>query len=213
MRWIAYFSTHVVTHSSEGVIYFQQKYTKANPKKIRYIPHPIYSYKIKYQKVETIWDIIIWGGISRYKNILSFLNYIQKDEFFSSKRILICGRCADDIYAREIINTKTENVEFINKFISDKELDYYINHSKTVLFTYSDKSILSSGALIFSLNYLKPIFGPNAGAFKDLNKIVQCYNSFEEIKHFDFEKSNNEAIRCYLKNNTWENFAKVIVNL
>lgn len=71
-----------------------------------------------------------------------------------SKRILIVGRCPESKYAKEIDDAIAEsNITFDNRFFSDKELRNSISQSKVILFTCNTESVLSSGALIYSLNF------------------------------------------------------------
>lgn len=208
MDFMAKKATHVVTHSEEGVIFFNQRYPKYVGKCI-YIPHPIYTSKM-FESKPIKYDYIIWGSINKRKNVLEFFKYVSTSDYMQSKKILLCGRCSDKAYCKELNNVITQNVTFINRFLSDGEIQDYISESKIILFTYNGESVLSSGALIYSLNFNKNIIGPKVGSFADLSEIVNCYEKFEEIEYMTL-LDNKNAIKKYIKENTWEAFPNKIL--
>ena len=210
MKYIAKMANDVITHSCEGTLFFKEKYPDIDYSKCRYIPHPVYTTQL-YPSKELKWDYIIWGNIDRRKNILEFLKVMNCVNFFDSHTLLICGLSKEDSYTSQIKQNLSPNITFINKFLSDKELEEYIASSRCILFTYSTESVLSSGALIYSLNFCKPIIGPNVGSFKDMKDIVSCYNHYEDIAYLPI-RSNISAIKRYIQENTWETFSRKIFN-
>jgi len=204
MEKIAKRSALVVTHSTEGITFLQHQYPDIPIAKFLYIPHPAYRNEI-IPGSGIVWDYIIWGGISRHKNVAGFLAYVNQSNVLSERKILICGKCNDPDYQAEIEKHLTGNICFMNKFLEDQELEKQISRSRCILFTYNLDSVLSSGALIYSLNFNKLIIGPNGGAFADLRSIVDCYNSFEEIEKIDPDRPPNlSGIRSYIANNQWK---------
>jgi hypothetical protein len=128
--------------------------------------------------------------------------------------MLICGKCNDENYLREINALITSNITLINEYIDENMLARMISESKVVLFCHSSKSILSSGALVYSLSYFKPIIAPNVGAFKDYNdlNLIQTYNDFSEIQEIACKiKPKIDAISNHLINNTWYDFCKILI--
>ena len=210
MDIIAKYSDCVITHSNDGVSFFKEKYPFYDTNKCQYIPHPVYS-SIIYEEQEILWDYIIWGTIDRRKKIAEFLKAVKHDSSFLKKRILICGNCKDVEYRKEIEENSTPNVTFICKFLSEDELRLYVSRSKIVLFTYNTESVLSSGALIYSLNFCKPIIGPNAGNFKDLPGIVYCYDSYEDIFKLEINCIDKKLVTQFLNSNKWEEFPDKIL--
>lgn len=210
MRVLAQNSDCVIAHSSEGVSFFNENYPRSKGK-CTYLPHPIYRSDI-YESLNAKWDYVIWGGISRRKMVAEFLNFARDNQFFAGKKILICGNCSDKEYDSLIQKELWEDVTYINRFIKDDELRSLISQSKCILFTYNTDSLLSSGALIYSLNFCKPIIGPKSGNFFDLRDIVSCYDKFEDIpllKAFD----NRKAIIGYINENTWDRFPWKVYNI
>ena len=200
MKFMSEKATLVLTHSQEGVRHFNDAYLPERGK-CRYIPHPVYTTKI-FPTSSIEWDYIIWGSIEPRKNILEFVEYTGKSLFFKDKRILICGRCKDEGYFSRIESICSNNITLVNKRVDDGELEEYIRKSKIVLFTYSVGSLLSSGALIYSINFLKPIVGPNVGSFVDLKGITATYESFTDIEHVA-PWDNSTECKKYIEENTW----------
>ena len=202
MKIMSRVSTCVITHSLEGKKYFEEKLSKKD--KCYYIPHPVYT-DIIIPSRDIKWDYIIWGGISERKGILEFVKYASKSEYFLSKSILICGNCKNEKLADSIRQSLSDNIEFINRFLSDDEISSYISKSRYILFTYAPSSVLSSGGLVYSLNFLKPIIGPNVGSFAEAKGIVSCYNEFNDIEKLEIS-FDSDSCKDYIKNNAWEEF-------
>ena len=210
MRTMAHLSNIVVTHSSYGEQLFNQLFPRLEGK-CRYIPHPVYDTQMI--PSETIdWDYIIWGEVNSRKGIVEFLEYANQSRFFSDKRILICGKCNDSVYASKIQRYCNNNVSFVNRFIEDDELKTFIQRSAVILFTYSSDSVLSSGSLIYSLNFCKPIIGPNTGSFAEMAGIVTCYDSLKDIEHLKLLYSKELCLE-YIEKNQWMFIPQKIDNL
>lgn len=211
MAYMAKMATSVFAHSEEGIRFFDSMYPKYVGK-CSYIPHPVYTSEI-YESKTPEYDFIIWGGISRRKMVAEFLHAANQMPFFKEKKILIAGKCGDKEYLNEINNELRDNMTFLNRFLSDDELRDYISRSRCVLFTYNADSMLSSGALIYSLNFCKPIIGPNVGSFADFKGIVSVYNTFEDIPSINLEYSNLQACKDYVVENKWETLPKKISDI
>lgn len=204
MKFMARSADIIVTHATEGLRFIEEKFGEQVRRRAFLIPHPVYSQEI-FSEGQIEWDIIIWGSIERYKNIVPFLEFVKGNKVMQTKRILICGRCKDITYLEEIYSILLDNITLVNEFLEEDILRRYISKSKVILFTYSLDSVLSSGALIYSLNFGKKIIGPNGGAFKDMHPIVDCYDSFENIADIiDIDKKVDISIvKEYINNNTW----------
>jgi len=173
-----------------------------NKSLITYYPHPFkpstnISSSNDINKFEFVYDIIIWGRIEKYKGILEFLEYLEEKSLLSKYKILIHGKCSSDVYWKQLEVFQSESIEIKNNFIDEKELLVQYSQSKIILFTYKDDFLLSSGALIHSLNCYKTIFGPDSGNFKDFSKegIVITYSNFDDLNSkLDFYLNSNELI-------------------
>lgn len=204
MRWISERADYVLTHSEEGVCFFCETYLNSSAKYI-YLPHPVYEVDRLNLAARIEWDYIIWGSVTRRKNVLEFVRFAATCEEFMDKRILICGYCADALLDSQIRESLPSFITYRNVFMSDEELGKQISASRTILFTYGGGSVLSSGALIYSLNFFKPIIGPRVGSFSDMKGIVECYDKFDDIPSLIL-KDNTQEIQNYIENNSWKDF-------
>jgi glycosyltransferase involved in cell wall biosynthesis len=210
--WLtAFISTHVVTHSKEGVEFYKRKFNKNN---IEYFPHPIYP-DSTFHTANIKYDFIIWGKIAPYKNILRFIKYFNSSDEMKNKTLLICGE-SDKAYADEIENNITNNITFINKYLSIEELNKLISSAKVVLFTYDSESVLSSGALAYSLPSKKLIIGPKIGSFNDYadQNLITTFIDFAEIPHLlNSFTLNNTALENHIAENSWGGFSSKLSKL
>ncbi|MCL2328090.1 MAG: hypothetical protein FWC39_06200 [Bacteroidetes bacterium] len=213
MKLMAKYSKIVITHSSEGVTFFNEKYRKKYGEKAHYISHPVYSADI-IKSEEIQWDYIIWGGVNERSRVAEFLSFVKDNPFFATKKIVICGYCPDAGYKNKVLQNVTPNITFINEFLPDEKLAHYIARSGCVLFTYNPASVLSSGAMIHSLNFCKPMIAPNVGNFRDMEGAVYCYDTFEDIPLFDYPLTvDSKVISEYIEENTWAKFSGKIFTL
>lgn len=209
MEFMSRKASLVITHSKEGVSFFKSAFPDVQAECV-YIPHPVYSEEMAAPS-ETKYDFIVWGNISPRKRILDFVKYVSSSPELKRNSFLICGRCRDNSYDAEIRRNLPANITYENSFLTEEELSERIRSANNILFTYSERSVLSSGALIYSLNFGKPIIGPRVGSFADLTDIVKCYDTFDDIKpisHYD----NGEAIMKYIRENTWKDFAGKVLS-
>ena len=203
MKFLSHFSDIVVTHSQEGVSFYKEKYPNSKAK-VHYIPHPVYNDKF-IEPGDIKWDYIIWGSVCARKNICGFLESVNANCFWKEKKVLIAGKCNDPAYEQRVLQLLPKNFCFENKFFSDEELAERIKKSRCILFTYNEGSVLSSGALIYSLNFMKPIIGPKVGSFADLPGIVSCYDNLADINKVKLN-FNGTLIECYMRENVWSLF-------
>ena len=210
MASMAKYSTQVIVHSADGVDFFNSKYP-AYGGKCRHVPHPVYTTDI-YKSDEIKWDFICWGNLDPRKGVDDFLVFAENNPYFKNKKILICGRCKDNMLDSKIKELSNDNVTYINRFVSDDEIRKYISQSKIILFTYTGNSVLSSGALVYSLNFGKPIIGPSLGNFKDYPDMVFCYKEYSDIiniaKNQIDAEIDDKILKRFLEENSWDKFPR-----
>jgi hypothetical protein len=105
-----------------------------------------------------------------------------------------------------------------DRSVSTNELQTLIDCVKTVLFTYKNDTVLSSGVLMDTLMNGATIVGSNCGAFKDLGRegIIFSYEDYSQMmKILDDIIANNKYIDTriiydFIQKNSWNNFAKEI---
>lgn len=203
-------STFIIAHSKEAAEY-AKKYSACQ---VYYRCHPLipHNYPNIEEKVAEC-DFLIWGNIFPYKGVLEFIsNPLCKK---TGVRILIKGKCDDEVLRKQIEEQATENILFENRSLCFDELASQINKSKYVVFPYVGESISSSGVLIDTIQMGGVPVGPKRGAFSDLAEQGCCitYDNISEV--FNLPLDDNERLRLnefqvkdFLRNNTWEAMGK-----
>lgn len=207
----------ILCHSTEGKAIL----TKLNlpEDNFQYHPHPFYVDKLFKSTKNKEYDILIWGAIRPYKGIDKYLKYLQSRGLLSRYKTKIVGSILPVSYENELNQYKSTLIEIENVYIENETLDELIDISRIVLFTYDESSILSSGAVIYSLGRGANIIGPNAASFRDLNKegLIHVYNDFEDlIRQIDYtlihSDITHEKIASYIEMNTWSKFGDRIMD-
>ncbi len=211
-------SDMIITHSREGIS-FAETYMKSASSKVFYFPHPVVP-KDNHQAKDKKYDILIWGTISPYKHVDSFLDYLRDNDLLDRYSIMIAGKITDSVLSKKIKQYERENITIQNRFISNEELTQLINISSVVLFTYSADTVLSSGALMDSIAHKCLVAGPGTGAFADLGEmgIIEIYNNFHELTEI-LEKTRNidmkalsNKIEDFINSHTWIDFSKSLAS-
>lgn len=219
-RFIAKYSTMIITHSKEGIELLKRKYPQAvkkahflhHPTKCRILPSAVNSRKQ--------FDLLIWGNISRYKGVIEFLRFM-KEQSVTDLKVCIVGKCASQEIQTEIKTLLSDNIYFRGEAIPFDELRPYIEQSEFVLIPYNPESVLSSGTLMDSLSFGAKIIGPDVGSFKDYKSEpllnVYTFNSFKEIpdivKTYKNVPASISNYQTFLKEHDWIHFSKELTNL
>ena len=200
---------YIICHSSEGLNLSE----KIKTKNIKYIPHPFNSFNRTGYSTKKEYDILIWGSIRPYKGIDNYLKYLESKNLLNKYKLLIIGKIFPPEYETELMKYNSGMIQIENKFIDDSNLNDLIAKSKLVLFTYNEKSVLSSGALVYSLSQGALVIGPKTGAFQDLNSegIINVFENYDDlIEKIDFQLSHQtlypDKISEFVKNNSWQSF-------
>ncbi len=204
----------IFTHSTEG----ERIIKKVDPgnKKVIFIHHPVRQRKNTIQCAKKEYDLLIWGNITPYKGIREFVEFLNENQQKTNVyRILIAGKFLSDTYFESINKFSLENLFIDNSFIDEDYLDTLIQKSKIILFTYKTDSVLSSGALMKTLEHHSLILGPDYAAFADLEKegVIFTYKNypdlFEKVKQLlkpSFDSSYIFSKQEYFtENHSWEN--------
>lgn len=173
----------ILTHSSEGIKNATQNYGH-NGKNIVFLHHPVGTRKAYNPDQPKAYDVLIWGKISAYKGIKEFVSFFaQNKALLKNRNILIAGKFFSESYYNEVMEITPPQISILNEYVDDNKLSGLISSSKAILFTYNPASVLSSGALMTSLEYPVFIFGPNTAAFADLAEegIIHTYENFNDL--------------------------------
>jgi beta-1,4-mannosyltransferase len=209
----------IITHATDGID-FAEEQVNGISSRILYFQHPVVPKEnMNHHTGSKLFDILIWGSITPYKGIDTFLEYANNTGILSKYRVVIAGKCQSNEFFKKIIKYESNNCIIINRFISEEELEQLISQSKIILFTYSSTSVLSSGALIDSVAHYALVAGPHKGAFKDLAGmgVIKTYVSFDELPFLFADalatkqnQHHRDNIKQFLRKTTWPRFAKTL---
>lgn len=215
-------SNVIIVLSHDALNYFVKEKGKTY-----FLNHPVYLNPplLKEDSNLSMCDVLIWGRISPYKGLNEFIGaYRERNNSFS---VNIIGH-ADKTYLETITqNSRGLNINIIDEFISNRELENYFKKSKIILLPYADSDTFSSGALVHSLSSNKIVIGPAIGNFLDLNKQEAClvYENFTSLfstlnlllnnqVYYDSELARlRKGIVNYYRLNTWGKFIEEIVSI
>lgn len=221
-RFIAYRADLILTHAQDGVDLVRTIFPSA-AHKVHFINHPTKNRLPQASlSLPVIYDLLIWGHISKYKGIFEFAEFVkQHPTQMGHLRICIVGDCTQEKVFNTLQSLVPSNITCIRHSPTFEELGRYIRQSHFVLVPYQPESILSSGILMDSLSFGAKVIGPHTGSFKDYeheNKLnVHTFTSFKEIpKIISNEKDtqvNLEQYARFLEENNWEHFADKLIGL
>ena len=217
-RMLAARSTHIITHSGEGLSYINT-YDHKHSHNIIFLHHPV-SHATKGVKPGEPFDILIWGTLLEYKGVDRFLEYLHLNGLADRYHIMVSGRIMDDAYRAKLYRYTSRTIRIEDRFIGEEELQRLITSSRMILFTYKQESVLSSGALMDSLSAGATVVGPDTGAFRDLagEGLVITYSSFDDLVQkadkiledkLGVDKINLDH---FLQENTWSRFGDKVAD-
>jgi beta-1,4-mannosyltransferase len=209
----------ILVHSTEGLTILNDE--KDIQGKKFYFPHPFSKSTLPDTPDRgKKYDILIWGAIHPYKGIDSYLKFLESKNLNNRYNTLIVGKIFPEEYENELNKFKSAAIQIDNRFIEDETLNELISESKIVLFTYDNPSVLSSGALIYSLSQGASVIGPDIGAFKDVYRegLIEVFKNYDELLlKIDAQLmstfSRKEKILKYMEENSWERFGQKIAKL
>jgi glycosyltransferase involved in cell wall biosynthesis len=149
-------------------------------------------------------NLLIFGQIREDKGIYDFL----KDKKSARLSITIAGRIEDT----RILSLNRQNMNIVNKYLTEAELSNIINDHDFVIFPYDRHYTGGAGTLKDSFSYGKPVICSDIPVFKE---IVNAYNTgfiysdIEDIASFvrsiDDQQYNEMSNNCltYAKNHNW----------
>ncbi len=142
--------------------------------------------------IDTNLDVVFWGRVSKYKGIHS----LPFDEL--KFRIEVVGKWDADIEMKPI-----ENVKFINRYISLKELQALL--SRECIFILPYLKATQSGVLYTLLAYNRVFIATNTGDLADflksngLSNLLFDYTADDINRAYSFANDNYDTIKRKLR--------------
>jgi beta-1,4-mannosyltransferase len=205
-------SDHIITHSQEGVRFVKKMYPFA-VEKVSVFTHPILPPFSDGSHKEKEYDLLIWGALHPYKGVDLFLAHVKSTPSFNTFKILVIGKCFDEVYEKKLRENLSVNVQFFDRTFSLQEISQFASNSKFVLFTYQSETVISSGAFMDTLRMDTQIIGLSHAVFEDFQYLsnVHTYSQFMEIPDIINKYSFGDGLsfdlrqQLYLEN-SWDVF-------
>lgn len=194
---MAHISTKLHVHC-ENAISIMSITLKVSQNKFFIEKHPdyeitIYSKEIAYKQFKNRYPninidknnkiFLVFGQMAQYKGIEELLQIITTID--KNYTLILAGKVRDGNLeyinrVRKFQNNK--NILFIDEFIPDEFIPVLFNLSDCVLFNYLE--ILTSGAVVLSLNYEKDTIAPNKACIANImnEKLFKFSNQSELLK-------------------------------
>ena len=198
--------------------------------KVVLISHPIYNYGEKLNKnialeklnlKQNKKTILFFGLIRDYKGLDLLINAFS--ELDDTYQLIIAGECRNkvDFYENLIADSKNKNITFINKFISDNDVNLYFSAADVCILPY--RSATQSGITGICYHFELPMIATNVGGLaemiednktgiiaekadkKSLQNAINVYFKQADIEYFN---KNIKTIKDFY---SWENFAKKLL--
>ena len=173
------------------------------------VPDYIYCEKMKMrtskQQGKKVYDIGIVGIMSSGKDIEDVVRTFAN----TSITVLIKGYFQDKKRVTRLINEATENIEIIDKYLTDSEYEDFFNKVKYVALPYSDYYKNASSGVIFDIIFhKKPIITKKYNNFDFIEKYDMGILYAKSISEVDIKKISVDRykvmvdnIDCYLSDN------------
>ncbi len=197
----------IVVHGENLKNLFKKIYTN-NKSKIVVIPHGFENEMIFFKKDFIVEKIITSSRFNKIYLIFGFQFFnkgtdivtdlwIKNDELNSKNLLIIAGKIIKYPELNEYTEIKNKNIIFINNFIEEEVLNYYISISNVVLLPYRAASM--TGQLSKVVNFKKAVFVTNVGAIseyvnEDIVFLSKPYKNEIEIKLKEVNKYENNTL-------------------
>ena len=169
--------------------------------------------------------ILVYGAIDERKNLFQLLSALLIDKNLSSWHVFIVGKQSNSVRT-ELINDRWENIRnriyTIDAFVTDEVEQHVISMCDVVWIAYLAHYQMS-GVLVRSGIYRKPIIACEEGLIGWYTKnyeigVTIAPNKIADVSHALNKLSNSINIKKFgengsrlFKNNTWNNFIKILM--
>lgn len=128
--------------------------------------------KLKIDNEQTVF--LYFGQIRSYKGVLDLVNTFKRLDC-QQVRLLIVGKPLNDEIGSELSKWCKDDyrIKTILRFVPDEDIQIYLNAADIIILPYKD--VLTSGAVILSMSFSKPIIAP---AVKCITDILDNEGSF-----------------------------------
>jgi glycosyltransferase involved in cell wall biosynthesis len=219
MKWIRVFSSATITKMA-ATLHVKAEQCKVVPEGsyVSYYTNNTNREAARNQlKIAASHKVLLYlGYIKPYKGITELLEAFQ--QWFgndSNAKLIIAGQVMDQDYFKTIQPLVGPQVQIINRFIANDDLQYYMQAADLVVLPF--KKIENSGSVILAMGFEKPVIAPNMGVITQRLKaqpqllyqqhLSESFEVFKSLTIAELQiigKQNAKALEPF----QWVDFAK-----
>lgn len=153
------------------------------------------------------------GFIKPYKGIENLIENFNKLHI-ENKKLIIAGNVLNKSYFNKIY-TENKNIQFVNRFIENDELQYFYKAADVVVLPFN--KVENSGSVILAMGFKKVIVAPKMGVLlkRLINQKDFLYKEGELLEKLQFVNENRyklneigESNFNELRKYEWKDFTK-----
>ncbi|EKO3977150.1 glycosyltransferase family 4 protein, partial [Vibrio fluvialis] len=174
--------------------YYENKYPK---KKINYMPHGVFDYFVRYEKVKK-YDICFAGRITKYKGLSLLIDAVS---ILENKYSVVIAGSGNDPRLHEI--KQMDNYCVMNEWISDELMSDIISHSRIVVLPYLSAS--QSGVITLAHAAAVPVITTDVGglseqvAHMDTGLVIKSGDVRELVSSIDMLLKNESLLESMVR--------------
>ena len=168
--------------------------------------------KQKFNIKENDFVYLYLGFIKPYKGIENLIENFNKLQI-KKKKLIIAGNVLNKNYFNEIY-TDDKNIQFVNRFIENDELQYFYKAADVVVLPFN--KVENSGSVILAMGFKKVIVAPKMGVLlkRLINQQDFLYNEGELFQKLNLAYENKKSLGeigklnfDQLGKNNWKDFS------
>jgi len=170
---------------------FRDSHNIPKSKEAIIIPHPLYEKEYNLEKgiinpFKSESYFLMFGNFRSYKNTKRFLTFIAE----TNVNVLFAGKFFEkgDLDFIKNLSKKNKHIKYVNKFLTQNELNSLIYNSKGILIPY--KIPLNSGVVFHSISFQKRVFLNNNNDISDIEENFKKFILKMDLKDFQNNMKN-----------------------
>ncbi|MGE0090013.1 MAG: glycosyltransferase family 4 protein [Bacteroidales bacterium] len=210
-------TTNFIVHSNFSKKELLEKYSYLNPNQVHYIPFGSHEWlKTDSKTLELNNSLLFFGRISPYKGIEILCEAVRDlCEEIHNIKLTVAGN--GKMYF-DYKNYESDNISFINRYISNKELSELVYSHQIIVCPYIDAT--QSGVIQSALTLNKWIIATNVGAIPEMietgkNGMLISPNNISELKQAIKESLYQEKYKFYkpVIQKSWKEITALLIRI
>lgn len=142
--------------------YRQELINRYKVKEEKIIVIPLWRYYPKFEANEKADGFLFFGRMRKYKGLDEMLTIAKE---CPNIKFNVIGKSDDESKPMVDLMSKLENVNVVDREVSDEEMEQYFKNNKAIILPY--ESATQSGVIVDAYKYSKPVIAYNVGAISE----------------------------------------------